>query len=95
MMKIHIELGPAGSVGTKATVTRTRWFRKPDVSVYACYRAALLLSAKWINEATGMPADESLAVQLNEAAQAAARLADKTPNAELTGRASAACEGPR
>ena len=41
-----------------------------------------------------MPADESLAVQLNEAAQAAARLADKTPNAELTGRASAACEGP-
>lgn len=76
-MQIHIELGQAGAVGTKATVTRTRWLRKPAVERYACHRAALLLGAEWINEATGMPASDVLALQLNDAAQAAARLAGK------------------
>ena len=75
MMKIHIELGQDGAVGTKATVTRTRWFRKPVVERYVCHLGALLLGARWINEVTGMPAAGSLELQLPDTAQAAAYLA--------------------
>jgi hypothetical protein len=76
-MQIHIELGQDGVVGTKATVTRARWLCKSAVERYACHRSAFLLGPEWINEATGMPAAAPLALQLNVAAQAAARLAGK------------------
>lgn len=74
---IFIELAPAGEVGTRATVTTKRFLRRARVDGYVCHRGARLLSAQWINEATGEEADGDLQMALNNAAQAAARLAGR------------------
>ena len=74
---IQIDLCTSGAVGSVATVKRKRMFRKPSTEVYVCSRAAWLLSAEWTNMITGLPADGALVLQLNEAAQAAARLAGR------------------
>ena len=74
---IEIELGGNGAVGTRATVTNKRWWRGPAVRVYVCHRGAALLSAEWIDAASGRTAEPGLSAELNEASQAAARLAGK------------------
>ncbi len=74
---IHIELGESGAVGTKATVITKRLIFLPRIEVFVCHRGAALMSAEWINETTGISADNALSIQLNEAAQAAARLASR------------------
>jgi cell division septum initiation protein DivIVA len=74
---ISIELGASGAVGTKATVTTKRLLLAPRKAVFVCHRGAALISAEWINEETGIAAESELAMLLNEAAQAAARLAGK------------------
>ena len=74
---IHIELGEFGAVGTRATVTTKRLIFSPRIAVFVCHRGAALMSAEWINETTGITADNALSIQLNEAAQAAARMAGK------------------
>jgi hypothetical protein len=74
---IHIELGADGAIGTKATVTSRRLF-VTRTATFVCHQATALLGAEWINEETGTPADSKLSMQLNEAAQAASRLAGKT-----------------
>ncbi len=74
-MQISIDLGTTGALGTRATVTRRRWWGAKQTSVYVCHKAGLILGAQWINEKSGAAADETTAYHLNNAAQAAARLA--------------------
>ena len=75
--EVHIELGRSGAVGTCATVTTRRLFRAPAGDVFVCHHAAGIMGAQWINEKTGNLPDAGLELALNDAAQAAARLAGK------------------
>lgn len=71
---IRIELHPSGCVGSRAIVTTSRWFRRPQVAEFICHHVGVMMGAEWVDAATGAAASESLALRINNAAQAAGRL---------------------
>lgn len=72
---IQIELASTGPVGTRAKVTTDRLFRRGLVQVFLCNKVGLIMGGEWIDASTGSQAPYELARELNDAAQAAARLA--------------------
>lgn len=74
-MKIRIDLHPEGSVGTVATVTRSRWLFWTVTEEFVCFKSAYLTNSKWVSRATGLSPDEYLELRLSIAAEAAALLA--------------------
>lgn len=79
ILDIKIELGKRGASGTRAicTVQRSRaiFWRANERRVYVCHQTGPLMGAKWVDKSTGMPLPEKFGLEVNMAAQAAARLA--------------------